>query len=435
MDDLRVLKALRRLVRGCNLAQGVKGIIADESGAIALIMAFALTAFLGIGALTVDYGYMSSVQGELKKAAEAGALAGANALGKNADWNAAATSIIQENQAAGQLLTDCQVLSGYWSVVQGKFFGADPKETPSAVQAVQVVVAKTAGNNGGPLPLSFAPILGINNANLSGTAVAIVKTTSGTWSILKTSNDTGTVTISGAAIVNNSVGVNGGGKLIMGGSASVKGKIYLNTSAKSSFGGGTSRPGGLQQDSAANDIITAAVNSATNFYDNCKFQPATKVEYPDTINFKNAYVSKKPIYYGEAKQNVMVLTDLILKSDSEFTLDAPAAGSFVIVVKNAMDLSGSTKILLTGGLTAENVTYIFTGNSMISITAGSTFNGNILSLNGGAINLAGGATYNGVLVSNNTGTQAIRVANGVKSLQPTWLPGPGGSGNGAALVQ
>ena len=67
--------------------------MADESGALALVMALALVAFLGMAALAVDYGYMCVVQGELEKAAEAGALAGANALGSasNPNWSGGQT--------------------------------------------------------------------------------------------------------------------------------------------------------------------------------------------------------------------------------------------------------------------------------------------------------------------------------------------------------
>ena len=64
--------------------------IINESGAVALIMALAIVALLGMAAVTVDYGYMSLVQNQLKNAAEAGALAGANAFGKNSPNSAAA---------------------------------------------------------------------------------------------------------------------------------------------------------------------------------------------------------------------------------------------------------------------------------------------------------------------------------------------------------
>ena len=249
-----------------------KGFIADESGAIAMVMALALVAFLGMAALAVDYGYMCVVQGELQKAAEAGALAGANALGSssNPNWSVgqtAATTVVQQNQAAGQTLTDAQVQYGYWSALTHTLQGSGITPQATDFPAIQVVVAKSSGQNGGSLPLFFAPILGVNTVDLSGASMAIIKT-QGIWSILETGS--GKVTISGAPVVNGSVGVNSGGNLTMTGSAAVKGKAYLNTGDGKSLGCSTSVQGGVQQDSGANAIITAAVNSATTAYNNFK---------------------------------------------------------------------------------------------------------------------------------------------------------------------
>lgn len=425
MDDLRVLKAPQRPGGRRNRAQAVKSFCADESGAIALVMALALVAFLGLGALAVDYGYMSDVQGSLKKAAEAGALAGANALAQSLDWNAAATSIVHQNQAAGQLLTDCQVQSGYWSLVQGKFFATAPTETPTPVQAVQVVVAKSAGNNGGPLQLIFGPILGISTSDLSGTAVAVVKSPQGIWSILETG--TGTVTISGTAAVNGSVGVSSGGKLTLTGSASVKGTAYLNTGATKSYGYSTSVQGGTQQNADANTIVANAVSSATTAYNN--FKSLTKTLGPTSINLSGTAIAT---YTGTSGVNVMSLSSLQLSNSSILNLSAPAGGSFVILDSGTFSLSGTGQIVLQGGLKPENVTFVNKGTNTVTVGNSCKIAGNILSPNG-AINLSGAATYNGTLV----GGKAITVANSVTSLQTSWLPAPGGTGGGggAALVQ
>ena len=96
--------------------------ISDQSGAMAVMAALLLTVLLSAAALAVDYGYMAWVQGDLQKASDAGALAGARVLGSDAnpDWaagQAAATSIVQQNKAEGKPLTDCQVDYGYWSML------------------------------------------------------------------------------------------------------------------------------------------------------------------------------------------------------------------------------------------------------------------------------------------------------------------------------
>jgi hypothetical protein len=156
--------------------------ISDQSGAMAVMAVLLLTVLLSAAALAVDYGYMAWVQGELKKA---GALAGAKALvpytGTPAtpNWTQAQSKATQTallNRADAQLLTDCTVSYGYWSLTNKTLPLQSAGITPSAssVPAVRVQIAKSAGHNGGPLQMMFAPIFGVQTANLSAQAVAMI---------------------------------------------------------------------------------------------------------------------------------------------------------------------------------------------------------------------------------------------------------------------
>lgn len=385
-------------------------------------MGLSMIMFCGFLAMAVDIGQIYLVKGELQKAADAGALAGAQAFGSNSDWSQVATSVVTQNSANGLALTDCQVTSGYWSLVSNQLYTSPPNENPAPASAIQVVVAMDTGQNGGPLSLFFAPIIGIQPMPITAVAVALTKS-SGIWSILETGN--GTVTISGTAAVNGSVGVSSGGQLKMQGSATVKGKAYLNTGATKSFGSSTSVQGGVQQDSGANAIVAAAVASATTAYNN--FKALTKTLGPTSINLTGIATAT---YTGGTGVNVMVLSSLNLGNSAVLYLNAPAGGSFVIVDSGAFTLSGTGKIVLQGGLSADDVTYVNTGTSTVSVGNSCIIQGNILSPKG-AISLSGAATYNGTLI----GGKAISVGNSVISLQTTWLPAPGGGGQGAALVQ
>ncbi|MCX5890581.1 MAG: TadG family pilus assembly protein [Deltaproteobacteria bacterium] len=157
----------------------------DQSGAIAVIMCAALIMFAGFAALAIDIGHLAWVQSELKKAAEAGALAGARTLvpyiagnPPQPNWSgfkAVAINTVKANYADGNQLTDCTVQSGYWSVVQRLFFTTAPAETLPPVPGIQVVVAKNSGQNNGPLQWLFAPVLGFSpTKDLSATSVATV---------------------------------------------------------------------------------------------------------------------------------------------------------------------------------------------------------------------------------------------------------------------
>ncbi len=64
-------------------------IIADESGAVAIVVAIMLSALLAMAAFAIDIGHLMVVRNELRNAADAGALAGARQL-----YSAASTSTV-----------------------------------------------------------------------------------------------------------------------------------------------------------------------------------------------------------------------------------------------------------------------------------------------------------------------------------------------------
>src|SRR5512140_3223154 len=63
--------------------------IAEDEGAVAVIVAVLLVVFLLLAALAVDLGYFFNVRRQLQSAADAGALAGCLELGATGDAGAA----------------------------------------------------------------------------------------------------------------------------------------------------------------------------------------------------------------------------------------------------------------------------------------------------------------------------------------------------------
>jgi hypothetical protein len=168
--------------------QGGKGFGAGQEGSVALSVAVVLVVLLGMTAVAVDYGHLVSVQGELKKAAEAGGLAGARYLvpyvGAPAtpNWIAGqnkATQTVQLNRANNQLLTDCQVQCGYWNLITKTLDSSGIVPTASHLPSVQVSIVKADGQNGGPIQMFFAPIFGILTRDLSARAAAVISFPSG----------------------------------------------------------------------------------------------------------------------------------------------------------------------------------------------------------------------------------------------------------------
>lgn len=164
----------------------------DESGGIAVIVTIVLTAMFFMAALVLDIGHLSTVKSEVRKAAEAGAYAGARALGLPkdiTDWNwdngkATAVAAVQQN-AADQLsladFTATNVQVGYWDMSWNARTAHDllPSTiTPviGQVAAVKVTVAKTQGGSGSSAPVAttFSSMMGISSMGVQASAVAMI---------------------------------------------------------------------------------------------------------------------------------------------------------------------------------------------------------------------------------------------------------------------
>jgi len=167
--------------------QRLRDLGVDQSGAIAAYAAIGLVVFLGFAALTLDIGHMVSVRGELQKAADAGALAGARALTlfpPAPNWDKGTTvgaETVQKNSVDGSPLTNCTVLPGYWDLTWSPSQKAEAnlKSTgivpgPKDVAAVKVRVEKSSGNNGGQVQMFLASVLGVLPADVSATSVAMI---------------------------------------------------------------------------------------------------------------------------------------------------------------------------------------------------------------------------------------------------------------------
>ncbi len=158
------------------------GRLGRERGATLVLVAVGMVMLLGFAALAIDIGYSLVVRNELQNAADAAALGGAIDLfpgTPDPNWGLAqlrASTTIKKNTSDNRRLTGGQVSAGYWNL-SGTPPGLQPTTiTPGAFDAaaVMVTVRKSAGNNGGPIGLFFAPVLGINTMDVAASAVAVV---------------------------------------------------------------------------------------------------------------------------------------------------------------------------------------------------------------------------------------------------------------------
>lgn len=150
-------------------------------GGVLILTALLLPVLLGFAALAVDIAYFHVVRNELRNDADAAVLAGARYLysgGGNApDWAMAsqqALLAVALNRAAGQPLSQATVRVGYWNVSgsPGDLQLLPMTPTANDVPALEVTVARAAGQNGGPVSTFFARIWGRDFQALSATATA-----------------------------------------------------------------------------------------------------------------------------------------------------------------------------------------------------------------------------------------------------------------------
>jgi len=156
----------------------------DETGAVAVITALCLGVFMTLLALVLDIGHVVGVRGELQNAADAGALAGARALvpyntasTPQPDWVAGQTraeETVAANQADGQQLIECQVQLGYWNLTTRTLQSTSIVPGLRDVPAIMVTITKTAGQNSGPVQMTFAQVIGIPSLDVSVRALAFI---------------------------------------------------------------------------------------------------------------------------------------------------------------------------------------------------------------------------------------------------------------------
>jgi len=131
---------------------------------------------LGVAALAVDTGLMFSAKQELRNAADAAALAAASQLGTP---NATTDAVVEAARIAGLNnithqgadLVDSDVIFGRATLNNGRYeFNAN--QTP--YDAVSVTLRRDSSVADGPVSMLFGQALGVEGADLSATAVAMV---------------------------------------------------------------------------------------------------------------------------------------------------------------------------------------------------------------------------------------------------------------------
>lgn len=122
---------------------------------------------MGMAALAIDVGYLFFIRTKLQATADAAALAAAQEIPSEFDAREMARDYVTYNVGDASTLADSAVVLGAWDGEAKTFI---PRGTPT--NAVQVTVGRTA-SQGNPVALWFARVLGIDQADVAASAIAI----------------------------------------------------------------------------------------------------------------------------------------------------------------------------------------------------------------------------------------------------------------------
>lgn len=152
-----------------------------SSGMVAVSAAIGMVVFLGSAALALDMGHLLSVQNELKRAADAGAMAGARGLWPNTlplttsnpppDCTTAQSRALSTATHAGNKVDGSASVSGNVTVQVGRWNYQTKTFTPgcsTTTNAVRVTIQKNGINS------LFARILGRATTDQTATSTAIM---------------------------------------------------------------------------------------------------------------------------------------------------------------------------------------------------------------------------------------------------------------------
>ncbi len=139
------------------------GLLGEERGAVAIVVALLLVVILGFAALVIDLGWLFVVNSEIQNGADAGALAGVVELALNDTSAAENTAIRYATDLAQYRLNDPAPKADAVTVTIGGVLGPE---------TLQVQIRRTSDTTAGAIPTFFARAWGKDTMTTDAIAIA-----------------------------------------------------------------------------------------------------------------------------------------------------------------------------------------------------------------------------------------------------------------------
>ncbi len=163
----------------------LRRLLREERAAVAVVVAFMLTALVGLTGAATDLGLLYTAHSQLQNAADAAALAAADTIitydasgNAQVDYSGAlatAQQISAANQAIGVNLNllEPDFVVGQWDLATGQWISTGSSSNPDDINAVQVTLRRDEVANT-PVETYFAGIVGYPQVGLTATALAFI---------------------------------------------------------------------------------------------------------------------------------------------------------------------------------------------------------------------------------------------------------------------
>jgi Ice-binding-like len=199
----------------------------------------------------------------------------------------------------------------------------------------------------------------------------------------------------GTTDIYGDVGVAGDGNITMTGNATIHGDLYYHQPGKLTLKGNASITGATHHDAASDSMLDNGVTEAMNTAAHAFALPATR----PNMNIQLSGNQNLTLTGAPGETVVLKLTNFIITSGT-LTLQGSANTNFVINVSNQFSLTSHAQIILSGGVSWDDVLFNVVGNGSTATLSGqSTLNGVLMATNR-TVDLSGGSTVNGEVVAN-----------------------------------
>ena len=203
----------------------------------------------------------------------------------------------------------------------------------------------------------------------------------------------------GTTDIYGDVGVAGDGNISLSGSATIHGDLYWETAGTLKLSGNAKITGMRHHDLASDTILDNGVSEANATSAHAASFTLSSTAYAGLTNITSS-MTLTAQHDRPGNSTVLNLNSIVLGNQSTQTLSGTATDVFILNVSNQFSLTSQSKIVLTGGLSWDDVLFNIKGNgSDITLDGQSTLNG-ILMANKRTVSLTGGSLVAGEVIAN-----------------------------------